>query len=80
VTRAVLTFALCGLVLCVGLFTAWVQSRNFACAAELDVLQHESVWFQRCTSELREQIERFEFAPPSEETAPTDERVTRGEL
>lgn len=79
-TRVVLAFAVSGLALCVGLFTAWVQSRNYARAAQLDFMQRESVWYQRCTSELRERIERFEFDPPAEETHTIDGRVTRGEL
>ncbi|GEM_PF-1824717 len=77
-TRAVLAFAVSGLALCVGLFAAWVQSRNYACAAELDFLQRESVWYQRCTSELRARIERFEFDPPAEETAPAMDVPRKG--
>ena len=61
-----------------GLFAAWVQSRNYARAAQLDFMQRESVWYQRCTSELRERIERFEFEALVQQDL-SDDRFTRGD-
>ena len=68
-TRVVLAFVMSAFVLVVGVLAAWVQSRNFARAADLDSLQLQSNWYQRCSSELREEIERFEFDPPSDEAS-----------
>ena len=60
-SRIVLSFFVSGLVLLAGMATAWVQSRNFASAANLDELQLESEWYMRRMSLLREELERNEF-------------------
>ena len=60
-TRMILSFFISGLVLALGMLTAFVQSANFRCAAQLDEMQLESQWYLRRVSLLREQIERNEF-------------------
>ncbi len=59
--RLVLSFSISSAVLVLGLYTAYVQSQNFARAAELDRLQRSSEWHLRRTSELREELEHLEF-------------------
>jgi len=61
VIRLVLSFSISSAVLVLGLYTAYVQSQNFARAAELDRLQRSSEWHLRRTSELREELEHLEF-------------------
>lgn len=61
-TRAVLAISISAGVLLLGLVTAWVQSVNFARAANLDRLQRESEWCVRRVSGLRAQTEQLEFA------------------
>ena len=56
-----LSFLVSGLVLAVGIGTAFVQSDNFAKAAALDNMQLESQWYMRRTSLLRAQLERNAF-------------------
>ena len=77
-TRLVLSFSISSAVLAIGLFAAWVQSRNFSRAAELDRMQRESEWYLRRTSGLRAQVERMEFALRVEHNAPA-EQVPRGQ-
>jgi len=79
-TRVLLSFFVSGLLIVVGIYTAWVQSGNYALAGELDRLQLESEWHMRRASELREAIERFEFEAVVDETAPSnvDEGQMRG--
>ena len=60
--RTWLAFFVSGLVLALALYTAWQQAENYARAAELDRLQMESEWFERQCTELRAELERFEFA------------------
>ena len=61
-TRTVLSVSISAGVLLLGLFTSWVQSVNFARAADLDRLQRESEWCVRRVSGLRAQAEQLEFA------------------
>jgi hypothetical protein len=72
VTRLVLALSISSAVLALGLVVAWVQSRNYARAAELDSLQRESQWYERRSSGLRAQIERMEFALRVQQNDPTD--------
>ena len=72
-TRVVLSFFVSGLVIVLGGFTSFVQSANFAQAAELDRLQREIDWNLRRTSELREVLERFAFDPSASETEPKEQ-------
>ncbi len=60
-TRLVLSLSVSSAVLIVGLFAAWVQSRNFARAAELDRMQREGDWYLRRSTGLRVQVEAMEF-------------------
>ena len=76
-TRAGLSLLVSGLVLGVGVATAWVQCGNHALAGRLDGLQLESQWFDRRSSELREALERFEFEADLEDT-PARGHVIRG--
>ena len=77
-TRLVLSFSVSWLVLAVGLVAAWIQSQNYAKAAELDAAQLESEWFERRASSLREAIERFEFEAFVQQDL-GDGRFTRGD-
>ena len=78
-TRGLISLIVSGLVVGTGILTAWVQCGNYACAGELDELQLESQWFDRRSSELREELERFEFEAVLEDTLDLDsEPVTRG--
>lgn len=80
-TRVLLSFFVSGLLIVVGIYTAWVQSGNYALAGELDCLQLESEWHMRRASELREAIERFEFEAVVGETdaESVDEISMRGD-
>lgn len=60
-TRLVLSLSVSSAVLFVGLTTTWVQSSNFAHAAELHQLQRDSDGYVRRAIWLRNQIERMEF-------------------
>ncbi len=61
-TRTVLSLSASAGVLALGLLTAWIQSVNFARAADLDRLQRESDWCVRRASGLRAQAEQLDFA------------------
>ncbi|MEE8467183.1 MAG: hypothetical protein V3T22_01930 [Planctomycetota bacterium] len=76
-TRLVLSFSLSSAVLVLALVAASIQSRNFASAAELDRLQRASEWNERRITELREQLQRFEFELCVEED-PDLEPLPRG--
>ena len=78
-TRLVLSFSISSAVLVAGLLAAWVQSRNYARAAELDRLQRESEWYLRRAGGLRERIERMEFALCAQQNAPVQGRDPGGE-
>lgn len=51
--RAVLSLLLCVAALAVGLYTAWLSSRNRQRAAELDLLQRWCETYARQNEELR---------------------------
>ena len=78
-TRLMLSFSISSAVLALGLFAAWVQSRNFARAAELDRMQRESEWYMRRSSGLRAQVERMEFALRVQHNAALEGQVPRGQ-
>lgn len=59
--RLVLSFSISSVLLALGLFTAWTQSKNYAVAADLDEMQEEVEWYVRRIGGFREQLERFEF-------------------
>ena len=61
-TRLVLSISVSSVVLAVGLYVAWVQSANFARAAELHHLAGESTWYARLADDLLVRTERMEFA------------------
>lgn len=64
--RTWLSCSVSGLVLAAGVYTACVQSANFARGAELHELQLESEWLLRRASQLRVKLEeqRFEARAP----------------
>ena len=64
--RTWLSFSVSGLVLAAGIYTACVQSENFARAAELHELQLDSEWYLRRATQLRAELEgeRFESSAP----------------
>ncbi len=78
-TRLVLSFSLSSVVLVLALVAASFQSRNFASAAELDRLQRESEWNERRITELREQLQRFEFELSVEEDSNSESNTRGGE-
>jgi hypothetical protein len=51
-----------------GAYTSTVQVDNFGAAAELDRLSQEAEWNARQCSEMRVELERFEFALEAEQT------------
>lgn len=74
-TRLVLSLSVASAVLAVGLSAAFVQSRNFARAAELDRLQRESDWFLRRTSGLKARTQRMDFALRVQQNQDSEERA-----
>ena len=74
-TRLVLAVLLASAVLAVGLYAAWIQSRNFHRAAELDRMQRESDWYLRRSTGLRAKIERMDFALRVQQNASEEERA-----
>ena len=80
-TRLVLSFSISSLVVALGVATAFVQSRSYALAADLDEMQEECEWYERRITGLREELERFEFELRVEENRlPTEAIVDpRGE-
>jgi hypothetical protein len=61
VIRAALSFFVSGLVLVLAGFTARQQAENYDRAAELDRLQSEAEWYVRECTELRAELDRYEF-------------------
>ena len=59
--RAALSFFVSGLVLVLAVFTARQQAENYDSAAELDRLQSEAEWYVRECTELRAELDRYEF-------------------
>lgn len=74
-TRLVLSLSVSSAVLVVGLLAAFVQSRNFARAAELDRLQRESDWYVRRTTGLRARTQRMEFALRVQQNQDSEQRA-----
>ena len=68
--RAALSFFVSGLVLVLAVFTAWQQAQNYDRAAELDRLQSEAEWYVRECTELRAELDRFEFESTAAEFGP----------
>lgn len=77
-TRLVLSFSISSAVLGVGLAAAWVQSANYARAADLDWMQEECEWYRRRISCLRAELERFEFELRVEENGLSEGRPSSG--
>jgi hypothetical protein len=70
VIRAVLSFFVSGLVLVLAGFTARQQAENYDRAAELDRLQSEAEWYVRECTELRAELDRFEFESTAAQLEP----------
>lgn len=78
-TRLVLSFSISSAVLILGLATAWIQSSNYDRAADLDGMQEELEWFERRSSGLRDELQRFEFGLHVQENASVQDRFTGGD-
>ena len=78
-TRLVLSFSISSLVLALGIATAWLQSRNYSLAADLDEMQDECEWYERRISGLRVQLERFEFELLTEQNPSPNDHLVAGE-
>ena len=61
ILRAVLSLLLCSLALGVGLYTAFLASKNRALGAELDGRQRWCETFERQNALLQAEVEREEF-------------------
>jgi len=75
VTRLVLSFSVASAVLAVGLSAAFVQSRNFERAADLDRLQRESNWYLRRSTGLRARTQRMDFALRVQQNLDSEQRA-----
>ena len=78
-TRLVLSFSISSLVLALGIATAWLQSRNYSLAADLDEMQDECEWYERRITGLRVQLERFEFELLTEQNPSSNDHLVAGE-
>ena len=77
--RLALSFSISSAVLALGLVAAWIQSKNYARAADMDWMQEQCEWYRRRCSGLEAELARFELELRFGENAALGDRVTRGD-